>query len=434
MKRTLSLLLLIAFSSCTPISDSFFDEEPNVRVLLIHTLDQIELRPSAKAVFFSKAEKHTVVPGLDDTYLLQRSRNGITVSRSDTGEEIFFADSLWFRSDEPFYILDVPYGIGWWWGGREDRIYEGKLHLYPNDKDALDAVLHLPLEACVKGVIPYEIGPDSPLEALKAQAVAARSEIAQALLTDKYRTATYDLCADVECQVFAGNARRSARSDSAVVLTQAQILMYGDEIADAYYASNCGGMSERVEKVWPWRSGPKPYIVASYDVEEEIKQADLLIDPQTDIKKWLEHPPASWCNPDIHAVLPEWSRANFRWERVVMPEDFEKEFRGTDSLEVVERGESGRLHQVNVWKKGEKQVLDYELAIRQMIHPPLRSSAFIWSKTDTAWVFHGAGWGHGVGMCQSGAISQAHQGRDYVRILSHYFPGTRLQPLYSSTR
>ena len=265
-----------------------------------------------------------------------------------------------------------------------------------------------------------------------------------------------------------------------MALTRGEVLIYGDEVIDAYYASNCGGMSERVEKVWPWRGGPKPYLVALPDTgrreyhpgadarkagdrengygetesvagyreagqtgqtgttgqtdhaEEYGRSSDGmgLIDPQKDIVGWLENPPESWCNPYIHTRLPDWSKANFRWERRVSGDEFEPEFRGLDSLEIIERGESGRLHRVRAWRDGQAQKLDYELAIRQMIHPPLRSSAFTWSRDDGDWLFRGAGWGHGVGMCQSGAISQAWQGYGYNRILRHYFPGTRLERLY----
>jgi SpoIID/LytB domain protein len=285
----------------------------------------------------------------------------------------------------------------------------------------LDAVLHLPMETYLKGVIPYEIGPDSPLEALKAQAVAARSEIVQTMITGKYRGEHYDVCADVECQVFAGNIRRSARSDSAVVLTRGEVLLYESEVIDAYYASNCGGMSEVVEKVWPWRGGPKPYLIAQFD-----GPGDAPANPQHEMDSWLDSPPESWCNPHVHTDLPSWSKANFRWTREVRWQDFSPGFDRVDSLVVAERGASGRIHRLHVWQAGKATELDFELAVRQMVHPPLRSSAFRWNQTETGIVFEGAGWGHGVGMCQSGAVAQALSGRTYETILSHYFPGTRL--------
>ena len=467
------VLLLIA-AACRPAPVARFDAEPEVRVLLINTLDEFVFTSPVPVTITDQStgaafDSDTGIadPDIRDEVredadaepvplVFRLDGDAVTVTRG--GKELIAGRWLTVETDTEFTIADVPYGINWWWGGTEDRLYQGELHVHVNRDGDLEAVLHLPMEEYLKGVIPYEIGPDSPLQALMAQAVAARAEIVQTLLTGKYQGEHHDVCAEVECQVFAGNHRRSARSDSAVTLTRGEVLMHGDEVIDAYYASNCGGMSERVEKVWPWRSGPKPYLVALPDTDRRENYRDTntremgdretghteervrdsrdsdedraLIDPQADIAAWLDNPPESWCNPYIHTRLPEWSKANFRWERQVGNDEFEPEFRGLDSLEIVERGESGRLHRVRAWRDGQAQELDYELAIRQMIHPPLRSSAFTWSRVDGDWLFRGAGWGHGVGMCQSGAISQAWQGYGYDRILQHYFPGTRLERLY----
>ncbi len=496
-----AFVLLIAFAllfttACQPAEETRFDAEPEVRVLLINTLDEFALTAPGPVTITDQSTGAAIDSdtGIADPDIRDEVRedahaaptplvfrldgDAVTVTRG--GKELIAGRWLTVATDTEFTIADVPYGINWWWGGTEDRIYEGELHVHVNGDGDLEAVLHLPMEEYLKGVIPYEIGPDSPLQALMAQAVAARAEIVQTLLTGKYQGEHHDVCAEVECQVFAGNHRRTARSDSAVTLTRGEVLMYGAEVIDAYYASNCGGMSERVEKVWPWRGGPKPYLVALPDTDRREYYRDTnmretggretgsgetervtenrepghsdqpgerghahayesgrasaggmeLIDPQADIVAWLDNPPESWCNPYIHTQLPEWSKANFRWERRVANDEFEPEFRGLDSLEIVERGESGRLHRIRAWRYGQAQELDYELAIRQMIHPPLRSSAFTWSREDNDWLFRGAGWGHGVGMCQSGAISQAWQGYGYDRILRHYFPGTRLERLY----
>ena len=401
--------------------DYIFSEEPEVRVLLINTLSGFDLESNGKAVISSPDEEYEIPAGTEIRFQQKKEELLVYVDGEILAMDVFFQ----MKTDSSFTIRDVPYGINWWWGGREDRIYQGELNIYSGDDENLKAVLHLSMERYMKGVVPYEIGPDSPLGALKAQSVAARTEIVQALLTGKYEGDQFDVCSEVECQVFAGDNRRSERSDSSVSLTRGEVLEFEGEVADAYYASNCGGKSERVEKVWPWRSGPKSYLVSRYDQADDPE-----MDPQTETESWLEHPPASWCNPHIHTDLPEWSKANFRWEREVTDSDFISEFRGLDSLEIIERGESGRLHRIRAWKNGEAEKLDYELAIRQMVKPPLRSSAFVYNRTDTSWVFLGAGWGHGVGMCQSGAISQINSGYDYRQVLDHYFPGTSVVPVY----
>lgn len=123
----------------------------------------------------------------------------------DTLPEDIIADSLLLTcsvSKGALLIQDVPYGVGWWWEGKEDRVYEGELLLFPAEGEHVDAVIRLPLEDYLLGVIPYEIGGDSPQEALKAQAVAARSEAIMALRSGMYCGPHHDLTADVECQVF----------------------------------------------------------------------------------------------------------------------------------------------------------------------------------------------------------------------------------------
>ena len=283
------------------------------------------------------------------------------------------ASELWLESvGQEFLVEDVPFGVGWWWGGREHRTYEGRLHVYVDSSGRLDAVLHLPMETYLKGVIPYEIGPESPLEALKAQAVAARSEIAAQAET---------------AQTMIPGVRTRAEGGTTVV-------------ADVrHLAENEQTMSSGMH-------------------------------PREDIDTWLDYPPASWCNPYVHTELPNWSKANFRWTREVTFIDFREGFAAVDSLQVLERGESGRIHRLAVWQHGSATELDFELAVRQMVHPPLRSSAFRWRETETGFIFEGAGWGHGVGMCQSGAVAQALAGRDHAVILEHYFPGTRLHRMF----
>ena len=316
----------------------------------------------------------------------------------------------------------MPYGQGWWWDGKETRTYEGNLHFYATDSHHFDGVLQLSLEDYVMGVIPYEIGSETPLEALKAQAIAARTEIVQTLVSGKYKGDYYDVCADVECQVFAGNAKRTSRTDSAVTLTKSQVLMYHNEVIDAYFASNCGGKSERVEKVWPWRGGAKPYLVSKYDVLSPSDSIDLF-KPQSEFHEWLNDSANVVCNPFIYDDLPSWSKANYRWEKSLPLATF-------DSLHILERGESGRIHNAKVWKNGIDTTYSFELAIRKIGVPPLRSSAFTFERTDSSWHFSGAGWGHGVGMCQSGAVSRALRGKKADEILSHYFTGTKLVNSY----
>ena len=294
-------------------------------------------------------------------------------------------------------------------------------------------IIKLPLEEYLKGVIPYEIGGDSPLESLKAQAVAARSEAVVALRSDLYSGSHHDLTADVECQVCSGNLKRTKASDRAVEETRGIILSENGEPINAYYASNCGGHSELIKNVWPERQAPESYQTALSD-DKSHQTNDL--SNESAIIDWINSSPDVYCNPNLGTALPSWSRKNFRWKKefsikhVTKMISGEKDFGNLLAIKPIMRGLSGRIYKAEFVFEKEIMNVKGELAIRQLFSPSLRSAAFISEKTDSGFVLSGAGWGHGVGMCQSGAVSQAKQGFDFKTILNHYYPKAELTNLY----
>jgi SpoIID/LytB domain protein len=339
------------------------------------------------------------------------------------------------RDTATLLIRDVPYGVGWWWESKEDRVYEGRVHVYAVDGDRLQVVVELTLERYLKGVVPYEIGGDSPMEALKAQAVAARSEAVRALTTGLYSGPNYDLTSDVESQVFSGNHRRTDASDRAVDETESLILIGNGQPVNAYYASNCGGHSELIGNVWPDRPDPLTYHNALRDSDERVT---MDLSNEASLKEWIHSEPDVFCNPALEPGLPGWSRANFRWQREFTGDEISTTLAGqcqSDCGQLVDivplkRGPSGRMYEARFDFDHGSIIVTGELAIRQLFRPSLRSSAFISTREGDTWILNGAGWGHGVGMCQSGAVAQALQGRDFVTILMHYYPDTQILKSY----
>ncbi|MCH8496605.1 MAG: SpoIID/LytB domain-containing protein [Balneolales bacterium] len=212
------LLLLLAGCSLETSDISLFDAEPDVRVRIIEGANELTLN-SESTIRARLSDRDASLSPPVTISVINRNNNPLMQISTTDGDQ-YLTSELLLSPTSVFTIENVPYGVGWWWGGVETRSYEGQLHVYIDSLNAIDAVLNLPMEEYLKGVIPYEIGPASPLEALKAQAIAARSEIVQTMITGKYRGEFHDVCADVECQVFAGNIRRSERSDSAVTLTR----------------------------------------------------------------------------------------------------------------------------------------------------------------------------------------------------------------------
>ena len=426
-------LFLIGLLVSHVFSDPLFPHEPTVRVRVINTLDTLNMSLTGG---WSLETDNAVTTFLDSSSILLIHVNDQIKVMDSTG--VLTPGNLSFRlkglSDSSYALIkSVPYGVGWWWAGIEDRIYEGALHIYVDSDKAMSVTVELPLETYLKGVVPYEIGPTSPLEALKAQAVAARSEAIIALTSQLYNGEQHDLTSDVECQVFSGNKRRSMASDQAVDETRGLILSENGQAMNAYYASNCGGRNELINNVWPGRTQ-----LASYKVSlpDNVTRKGPRLSKNWKAKRWIKASPTVFCNPELEPALPGWSKKNFRWERKFNLAELTKMLSGDQDLgvfkkiKVMARGESGRIFKARLVFTNGSFTIDGELALRQLFSPSLRSSNFYLKKRGDTVTFYGAGWGHGVGMCQSGAIAQASHGAGFEELLKHYYTRAVLLNIY----
>jgi len=422
------------------IYPQIFSEEPTIKVRIIFTLDSLNIILNNDWTL----SQDNLIPEIkfnkDDSILVFIEADSIVVNNLSTNfiQSYNHISLKSYNSLGTLKINNVPYGIGWWWQGVEDRVYEGEIGISINKNNKFDVIVTLPLEKYLCGVVPYEIGNDAPLEALKSQVIAARSETVSALISGIYRGNNYDLCADVECQVFAGNNKRTIQTDKAVEETKGLCLFYNNEVIGAYYASNCGGFSENVENVWPDRSGPVPYWSSHFDSDSGPNY-----DPKNDPEGWIDSNPDVFCNSYFYPELPEWSKKNFRWQVEMTNEDLTsnlnqiKYIGSLNEIKIIERGNSGRIIKARFIGSQDSLDLDSELDIRKIKDPPFRSSCFIYKKNISSdnlitYKFSGAGWGHGVGMCQSGAVARAFSGQTYEQILGHYFSETEIKPIFES--
>jgi SpoIID/LytB domain protein len=423
-------LLSLQFNFAQPL----YQSEPTVRVKILDNTDTLKVLFNNEWLLTSESASKQFLPE-DGEMVFTIENNKIKIA--DTNGESYFADDKFVlqssNESATLTIKNVPFGVGWWWEGREDRIYNGELHIYKTEENKFEVVVHLPIEQYLKGVVPYEIGPTSPLEALKAQAVSARSEAIIALTSKLYSGEHHDLTSDVECQVFSGNQRRTEKSDCAVMETKSLILSENGKPINAYYASTCGGHSELIKNVWSDRPAPQTYSISQFDWEE---QSDLDLSAEDNVREWIFSNPPSYCNPNINRDLPEWSQNNFRWKRGFTIEGISqmtakgKDLGNLIDIEILERGTSGRAYLAKFIFEKESLEVKGELKIRQMFTPPLRSSCFVVNKTEVGFILHGAGWGHGVGMCQSGAITMANNGNGFEQILKHYYRKAELLRVY----
>lgn len=428
MKKAVFIFLLLLTSQL--FSQINFETEPNVKIRIINKLD------SLKIIFNNnwQMESADIKFSKDDELLIFVDNDKINAA--DNNKKLFpLGEKFILKSEEngSLKIKNVPFGVGWWWQNKEDRTYEGEIHFCLTKEKKIEVVIHLPLEKYLKGVVPYEIGNDSPLEALKAQAIAARSEAIMALQSKNFSGENHDLTSDVECQVFSGNDKRNYLTDKAVDETRGLILTEKDKPINAFYSSNCGGHSELIKNVWGERPTSDSYSNAHFDWEDSTF-LDLSI--EQNVHDWILSNPPSFCNPNVYSLLPDWTKNNFRWKRefsiagistMISPKNI---FGNLIDIKIIKRGISGRItHAKFIFEKDSIEIKG-ELKIRQLFSPPLKSSAFYFEKDEDKFILYGAGWGHGVGMCQSGAITMANIGYSFIEILKHYYRKAEIKKIY----
>lgn len=328
-------------------------------------------------------------------------------------ERARFSGSLTISLDRPAentLIVDgLAFASGFVWSGAADKELRGDLEIALHGS-GLRLTAVMPVEAYLYGVVGAEMPPTWPAEALKAQAVVARTYAAARRAAHPHGKDGYDVCDEQHCQVYAGASREAASVRAAVDGTRGKILSFEGRPAQAFYASNCGGHGRAAVEVW---GGKVPYL-EGYPEAEEV--------PSTawDFRHWLMTSPPAACRTS--SFVPA---AHHRWARVV-------DLTGMDGLTLLSRGAAGHVTGLRLEKGGGPQVLESDGRIRRFLGKgPLRSSLFTievetrGGRPRRAYVF-GGGWGHGVGLCQAGAAGRAEAGAPHEAILAHYFPGTTL--------
>ncbi len=391
--------------------------------------------------------------------------------------------TLEVAGDGGFTVGRVEHDVGYPAHGYEDRAYRGRLHVTLDSSGRLAAVLAIALEELLRGLVPSEIPAGSPREALKAQAVTARSNVLAQIGT-RHLTDPYVLCSEVHCQAYRGEAAQALSTDVAVRQTSGQALFgRGDRgLVDAVYSAMCGGHGEDNDAVWP--SLPNPSLRGLPDLPLEAAQSwrGGLRD-ERNLRAFLAAAPSAWCSRASTS-----RKDRYRWERRFAPAELDaftvglvpgvgsgkeggapastgfapqrtpgKEVGSVASvrlapqgapgedggsaaptrlglghvraLEVTRRGVSGRARTLVVSGDAGRAVVEGELRIRRLLGN-LPSAMFVVDRDGDALVLHGGGWGHGAGMCQWGAVGRAEAGQEYREILRAYYSGAEVARLY----
>jgi stage II sporulation protein D len=387
---------------------------------------------------------HRVIPDISSPPL------GVLDLVSPSGQVIFSSgEPFVLEPTDPhggrFSLQQVPVGRGFSWERQEDRSYRGKLEFRIGNDGKVLAINVLSLESYLQGVLPKEMSPGFPEEALRSQAIAARSYTI-AKLGFQHRLDPFDLCGDVHCQAYAGAGREHAATNLAVDETIGRVLIHDGEVVEAMYSAVCGGHTESSSNVW---SGPPiAYLTGRLDaLPEEARNLPHPLDSEEMVGAWVASTPPVFCNhlSEEAPTALHYTRRHFRWifthsrqelEGVIL-EKTGKEIGTLLDIIPLQRGLSGRLMKVLIVGDADEMVVERELNIRRALSSShLPSACFVVDKEmgldglPATFVIRGAGWGHGVGMCQAGAAGMAIRGMGHGDILSHYYQGAQVTQIY----
>ena len=386
-------------------------------------------------------------------------------------------DELLFEptdAQSSFTLEDVTIGVNFHWERKEAQTFLGKLRFIVQDNN-ICAINELPVETYLTSVISSEMRATSSLELLKAHAVISRSWLLAQMEQRKAENKNvekqpsffktneeivrwydredhkrFDVCADDHCQRYQGITKAANKHVvEAIQQTAGEILTSHGEICDARYSKCCGGAVEEFQ--YCWENIKKPYLQALPDTLPDSTPLPDLTDEAV-ARQWILSSPDAFCNTTdqkvLSQVLNDFDQETtdfYRWNQTysqaevkqLLEEKLEVQFGDIIDLIPLERGKSGRIYRLKIVGKERTLIIGKELEIRRALSKShLYSSAFIVEKADIKdgvpqkFIIKGAGWGHGVGLCQIGAAMMGKQGYRYEEILLHYYKGAEITKAY----
>ena len=393
---------------------------------------------------------------------------GTIILTDEAHREIARSSSIRLTSlkDSTFILYGVTIGTRFHWERTEDQTFRGDLVLRPRKDGTIAVINEILLEDYLTSVISSEMNSNAPMEFLKTHAVLSRSWLLAALgrkgntretaspterinekqgevirWYDREDHDLFDVCADDHCQRYQGITKIvSAQAREGVRETCGRVITYQDEICDARYSKACGGITEEFDTAWEDKRVPYLRSISDGSVPHR------LIRTEEEASRWILSDPEAYCNTNddrlLETILPDFDRetkAFSRWTLEYPRTELEEilgeksgfDFGTLQEIIPLHRGPSGRISRLKIVGSKRNMVVGKELEIRRWLsRSHLQSSAFLVTFEAGRVIFHGAGWGHGVGLCQIGAAVMATRGFAAEEILKHYFRGIQIQKIY----
>ena len=441
-------------------------QEPNISVGIVEHV------PEIRGTFNGRFEVPTTVR-LEGAFTV-RYLDGRLVLFDDEGVEVMKGEDIHCRAlnGSTFTLNAVTIGINFHWERKEDQTFEGNVRFVAGPDGSMSVINEIGVEDYLKSVISSEMSAEAPFELLRAHAITSRSWLVAMLHKqmrarnigiptlrsqetesevvrwyDREDHSLFNVCADDHCQRYQGISKIiTENARKAIENTRGVLLVHHDEVCDARFYKACGGLTENFENAW--EATAVPYLRSVSDAEQFYSGRST----EPEARDWILSSPEAYCNTNdvaiLKQILPSFDQETtdfFRWRVDYQREELERivhkrsgiDFGTITALVPLQRGPSARITRLKIVGTKKTLIVGKELEIRRWLsRSHLYSSAFVVdvdhdaNGLPTRFTFYGAGWGHGVGLCQIGAAVMAARGKKAEDIVLHYFPGASLQKPY----
>jgi len=435
-------------------------KEPLLRVGIVlpeDGMDQIVIRiPKDTCYSLNDAEGTSRILS-DEKLLFTKSDDKVVLASGELSKTwtINPVHPVQIGPEKGLIVKGIVAGRGFHWHKYIDVFLPGSIEI-TRIKRSLILTNELPLEQYLMCVATSEMGAKCPSALIEAQTIVARSWML-ANVEQKHVDLGMDVCNDDCCQRYQGTGNLSTQSINGAQKTAGQVLMYKNQICDTRYSKSCGGVMETFATIWG--GNDKPYLQSIPDAAQDFSHNALPLSSEVAVKSWIDATPHSFCSA---ITVPEASLKQylgnvdeqgkyFRWEVRQNQSDLvgllnqrlNLNAKSIIDLIALQRGGSGRIIKLKIiYSDQEDQtkewIVDRDFEIRRVLHQGFLYSSCIYFEKIFAesidipdkFIIHGAGWGHGVGLCQIGALGMSLQGYDVDQILKHYYPSSRLHKIY----
>ncbi len=364
-----------------------------------------------KIIYRAQAEKNYLLELEAGSIFISTEADKVRLGSSELEYQIYSS-----QENSSFYVYNISYGEGYFWQGSSSRQYRGNM-IIKGEGDKFTLINQIELTPYLISVVPSEIYASWPMEALKAQAIAARSYTLSNL--GRHSSDGYDLCDSVHCAAYNGISSEHQRTTEAVLSTQGESAVFEGKVIEAVFSSNSGGFTERSDQIW---SADLPYLRGSNQMKNE--NYDFPLTPLK-LQQWLEDSPESYSK--------DYGSSNYRWQLRVPAEviEYRSELNKITKIKVNQRAQGGTITSLSLYNDQEEK--KYSVSRIRRVLGGLKSSRFYFDShfDQNGYLkelyIYGSGWGHNLGLDQSASAGMGAAGWNYKEIIKHFYPGVEIK-------